>query len=339
MNLRPVTAFNVNRDSSLKVALQPSGAVLEVQPGETVLDAARRLGYQCPQSCRNGNCHICASLLVEGRVRQDGEERGYGELLACKAEPLEDCVLHWDGVLAPGELPVRELCCQLSGYEEVGGDVVRLHLRLPAGRQPAYYAGQYLLLQRQDGEWSAFSLASAPGSGRELELHVLAREESVIELLAFIRTQGFARIRMPFGDTHLAELPDGPLVLIAAGTGMAQMHSLIEHCRASGFPHPVHLYWGVRTPEDFYQLPHWKEWQGMPNLHLHRVVSDVCGWEGRCGLLHQAVCEDFADLTALHIYASGSPSMVYGTLDALVAAGMDPHQMRADVFAYAPREE
>ena len=38
----------------------------------------------------------------------------------------------------------------------------------------------------------------------------------------------------------------------------------------------------------------------------------------------------------LHIYASGSPSMVYGTLDALVVAGMDPHQMRADVFAYAP---
>ena len=27
--------------------------------------------------------------------------------------------------------------------------------------------------------------------------------------------------------SHLAELPDGPLVLIAAGTGMGQMHSLI----------------------------------------------------------------------------------------------------------------
>ena len=33
-------------------------------------------------------------------------------------------------------------------------------------------------------------------------------------------------------------------MLIAAGTGMAQMHSLIEYCRAAGFPHPVHLYWG-----------------------------------------------------------------------------------------------
>ncbi len=241
-------------------------------------------------------------------------------------------------MLAPGELPVRELSCQISGYEDVGGDVVRLRLRLPAGRQPRYHAGQYLLLQREDGEWSAFSLASAPGSGRELELHVLAREESAVELLAFLRRQGFARIQMPFGDTHLAELPEGPLVLIAAGTGMAQMHSLIEYCRAAGFPHPVHLYWGVRRPEDFYRLPHWEEWQGMSNLHLHRVVSDVCGWEGRCGMLHEAIREDFSDLKPLHIYASGSPSMVYGTLDALVAAGMDPHQMRADVFAYAPRE-
>lgn len=142
---------------------------------------------------------------------------------------------------------------------------------------------------------------------------------------------------MPYGDTHLADLPDGPLVLIAAGTGMGQMHSLIEHCRAAGFAHPVHLYWGARRPEDFYELPHWTEWQQLDNLHLHQVVSDQCGWQGRCGLLHEAVREDFPDLKALHVYASGSPAMVYATLDALVEAGMDAHQMRADVFAYAPR--
>ena len=126
--------------------------------------------------------------------------------------------------------------------------------------------------------------------------------------------------------------------LLAAGTGMAQMHSLIEHCRAAGFSHPVHLYWGVRHPDDFYQLPHWQDWEQQAGLQLHRVVSEAAAWGGRCGLLHEAVCEDFPDLKALHVYASGSPAMVYGTLDALVEAGMDPHQMRADVFAYAPRE-
>ncbi|MGA6103636.1 CDP-6-deoxy-delta-3,4-glucoseen reductase [Pseudomonas solani] len=321
----------------MRVTLQPSGAVLEIQAGENILAGARRLGYECPQSCRNGNCHICAALLVEGRVRQAGAELDHGELFTCLAEPLEDCVLHWDGVLAPGELPLRKLNCQVSACIDAGGDVWRVRLRTPAGKPPRYHAGQYLLVEREDGESSAFSLASAPSEGRDIELHILAREPSALALLEQLQRTGIARVQLPFGDTHLAELPDGPLVLIAAGTGMAQMHSLIEHCRATGFPHPVHLYWGARRPEDFYELPHWADWQSLANLTLHQVVSDQCGWQGRCGMLHEAVSEDFPDLKPLHVYASGSPAMVYGTLDALVAAGMDPHQMRADVFAYAPR--
>lgn len=321
----------------MQVTLQPSGAVLALNPGERILDGARRLGYDCPQSCRNGNCHVCAALLVEGRVRQDGQERDHGELFTCIAEPLEDCVLLWDGVLALGELPVRTLACQLSECVEVGGDVWRVRLRAPAGKPPRYHAGQYLMIEREAGDKAAFSLASAPHSGRELELHVLARENSAVALIAQLQRNGMAWLEMPFGDAHLAELPDGPLVLIAAGTGMAQMHSLIEHCRAQGFKHPVHLYWGVRLPEDFYQIEHWAEWEQLPNLFLHKVVSDLCGWEGRCGLLHEAICEDMQDLAGIHVYASGSPNMVYATLDALVEAGMDAHQMRADVFAYAPR--
>ncbi|KRW61379.1 CDP-6-deoxy-delta-3,4-glucoseen reductase [Pseudomonas sp. TTU2014-080ASC] len=320
----------------MKVTLNPSGAVLEVQPRERILDAARRLGYDCPQSCRNGNCHICAALLVEGKVLQDGVELEQGELFTCLAEPLEDCVLHWDGVLAPGELPVRDMACQVLACDDVGGDVFRVRLQAPAGKRVRYHAGQYLLLERRE-DYSAFSLASAPHSGRELELHVLAREDSAISLIEQLRSTPIVRVKMPFGDTHLAELPDGPLVLLAAGTGMGQMQSLIEHCRATGFAHPVHLYWGARHPGDFYEVEHWEQWQQTPNLFLHKVVSDECGWTGRCGLLYEAVTQDFPDLKPLHVYASGSPAMVYATLDALVDAGMDAHQMRADVFAYAPR--
>jgi CDP-4-dehydro-6-deoxyglucose reductase len=141
----------------MKVTLNPSGAVLDVQPRERILDAARRLGYDCPQSCRNGNCHICSALLVEGRVLQSGVELNHGELFTCLAEPLEDCLLHWDGVLAPGELPVRELACQVVACDEVGGDVFRLRLQAPAGKMPRYHAGQYLLLQREGDDYAAFS--------------------------------------------------------------------------------------------------------------------------------------------------------------------------------------
>jgi CDP-4-dehydro-6-deoxyglucose reductase len=321
----------------MRVTLQPSGAVLETLPGEPILDAAQRLGYECPQSCRNGNCHVCSALLVEGRVLQEGQELTQGEIHTCVASPLQDCEVLWDGVLALGELPVRTFACQLSECVEVGGDVWRVGLRAPAGKPPRYHAGQYLMIHKDSGEKSAFSLASAPHSGRELEMHVLVREASAQSLIEQLQRNQMATVELPFGDTHLADLPDGPLVLIAAGTGMAQMHSLIENCRSRGFSHPVHLYWGARRPDDFYEIRHWDEWKQLPNLHLHKVVSDLCGWEGRCGLLHEAVCEDITDLSQVHVYASGSPAMIYATLDALVSAGMDAHQMRADVFAYAPR--
>ena len=321
----------------MRITLQPSGAVLELQPGERLLEGARRLGYDCPQSCRNGNCHVCSALLVEGRVRQAGVELDHGELLTCMAEPLQDCSLQWYGVLAPGELPRRQLSCQLLDCAEVGGDVLRLRLLAPAGKLPRYHAGQYLMIECEGGEQAAFSLASSPQAGRELELHILAREERPTKLLEKIRSDRIARVQLPFGDTHLARLPDGPLLLIAAGTGMAQMHSLIEHCRAVGFQYPIHLYWGARHEADFYDLPHWAQWQQLSNLHLHKVVSEPGEWQGRTGLLHQAVCEDFGDLNTLHVYASGSPAMIYATLDALVEAGMEAARMRADVFAYAPR--
>ena len=74
-------------------------------------------------------CHICAALLVEGRVQQAGEVRDHGEFYTCIAEPLEDCIVLWDGVLAPGELPLRKLSCQLSECVDVGGDVWRVRLR------------------------------------------------------------------------------------------------------------------------------------------------------------------------------------------------------------------
>lgn len=322
----------------MKVTLQPSGAVLEVEPGERILDAARRLGYDCPQSCRNGNCHVCAALLVSGTVRQQGVCLEQGEVFTCLAEPRQDCVVHWDGVLLPGELPVRSVSCQVLGCETLGADVMRVRLLAPAGKALRYHAGQYVLIERDDGQQCAFSLASAPHAGRSLELHVLAREDGARRLLEQLVREGVAKVQMPFGDTHLAELPDGPLVLLAAGTGMAQMQSLLEHCRSVGFAHPVHLYWGARTAADFYHLEAWSQWSQLPNLHVQQVVSDDPSWKGRSGMLFQAVCEDFTDLSTLHVYASGSPAMIYGTLDALVERGMPAAQMRADVFAYAPRD-
>ncbi|MFN3580658.1 MAG: 2Fe-2S iron-sulfur cluster-binding protein [Pseudomonas sp.] len=322
----------------MRVTLQPSGHNLEVRPAESILEAARRLGFDAPQSCRNGNCHICSAQLLEGQVRQSGQTLKSGEVLTCLASPLENCSIQWEGVLAPGELPVHSVACQVSACDDLGGDVWRLRLRAPAGKSLRYHAGQYLLLVRPDGDMSAFSIASAPHEGRDLELHILIREPGTRALIEHIRKEGIARVQAPMGDCHLGQLPDRPLVLIAAGTGLSQMQSMVQHCLEQRFQHAIHLYWGVRHGNDLYQAAHWETWQQQDNLILHKVISDHPQWPGRQGVLHEAIAADLGDLSQYEFYVSGSPPMVYATFDALVAKGMPPSHMHADAFAYAPRD-
>ena len=323
----------------MKVILQPSGHIIETLLGEKIIDAARRLDIDVPHSCRNGNCYICAAQLISGQVRQGDTIIESGDVLTCLAEPLTDCELQWDGVLASNELPSVKVACQLVSVKPLGADVFSVHLRLPAGKEVRYHAGQYLLLERESGELNAFSIASAPQQGRELELHILARDTVTVDLLKYLQKERIAQVQMPFGDVHLAGADEHPLLLIAAGTGMAQVRSIVEHCRATQFSQPIHVYWGARAAADFYTLQDLPAWQGMNNLHFHQIVSDDAGWNGRIGLLYEAVCSDIQNLTDYRVIVSGSPAMVYGTFDALVAAGMQPEQMLADVFAYAPRPE
>lgn len=321
----------------MNITLQPSGQTLETLQDEKIIDAARRLGLDVPCSCRNGNCHICTAQLLSGRVQQGDVVLESGEVLTCLAKPLTDCELQWDGVLAAHQLPKVKVACQLVSVTPLGADVFSVHLRLPAGKEVRYHAGQYLLLERENGESSAFSIASAPQQGRELELHILARDNVAVDLLTYLQKERVARVQMPLGDVHLAGMDERPLLLIAAGTGLAQVHSIVEHCRATGFSLPIHVYWGSRVADDFYTFDALSAWQSMSNLHFHQIVSEDNGWTGRSGMLYEAVCSDIQHLNDYRVIACGSPAMVYGTLDALVAAGMQPEQMLADAFAYAPR--
>ena len=50
------------------VLLQPAGIEMEVEEGETVLDAAFRQGISLMHGCKEGQCSSCKCVLVEGDV-------------------------------------------------------------------------------------------------------------------------------------------------------------------------------------------------------------------------------------------------------------------------------
>jgi ferredoxin-NADP reductase len=81
---------------SLRIA--DTGAVLDVEPGETLLTALERHGYRPDYSCRAGACGACKLKLVAGQVDAVGEalsgsDRAAGYVLSCIARPLGEVTL------------------------------------------------------------------------------------------------------------------------------------------------------------------------------------------------------------------------------------------------------
>ncbi len=232
---------------------------------------------------------------------------------------------------------------QVADLQLLAENVYRVILRPHQGRRPDFRPGQYLEIILNDGKACAFSIASTFGQ-KELELHIQKIPTSInsIELFNALES-GHVQIRMPKGRCFLPEglesAVDKQLVFIAASTGFAQMKSMIEFTLAQPKHPDIYLYWGASSPEGFY-LPNLPVYWASPHFHYHPVVSGTTekdGWQGRQGLLFEAVIDDKDFFTNSEIFISGSPQMVYATFDALLACHFQAEQIHSDVFEYAPR--
>ena len=53
---------------SYQLTIEPLGATIEVEEGQTVLDAALRQGIYLPHACGHGLCGSCKVNYLEGEV-------------------------------------------------------------------------------------------------------------------------------------------------------------------------------------------------------------------------------------------------------------------------------
>lgn len=233
---------------------------------------------------------------------------------------------------------MKTLTCPIASITALGAGVRRVVLDLP---EPVEFsAGQYLEIHLAS-KTCPFSIASAPASSRQIELHVrpTPNSEDSDEIEALLDRVTELTVDIPKGDCFIDQVPSTPLVLIAASTGFTQMKSIIEHLLPGGLAQPVTLFWGVLAAEDLYFREKCEQWcKADPNFRFVPVVSEPdASWDGLTGLVGEIALEEIDNPADISVVVSGSPAMVYATFDAFVEAGMPPENMRSDVFAYAPR--
>ncbi len=241
--------------------------------------------------------------------------------------------------------------CKVESVSYYNQDTRRILLALPDGACSEHKAGQYLEVV-SEGKRYPFSIASAPSLIDKIELHIRPTPDSVdsdtVEALLDVATE--LDIEYPKGACFLSQMPSGPLILLAASTGITQMKSIVEHllCEESTLDdnkHPIYLYWGVVAAQDLYLKELCESWQDEwrdkgREFSFIPVVSDPDkspDWQGRTGLVGDAALKDISDVSNATVIVSGGPGMVYATLDMFVEQGMPEENMSSDIFSYAPR--
>jgi CDP-4-dehydro-6-deoxyglucose reductase len=220
-------------------------------------------------------------------------------------------------------------------------DVMALQLELPPGERLRFLAGQHIAILPKDQKPRNFSLANAPHNGEFLELHIRKVEGGAFTQYVFneMKERDILRFKGPLGEFRLREGSDKPVIFVADGTGFAPFKAIIEHALHIGLQRPMHLYWGGRRPDDLYMLEEARQWESS-GIKFTPVLSAALPedhWEGRTGLVHQAVLDDFSDLSGHEIYACGTPAMVDAARrDFTARCGLPDESFLSNAFAPTP---
>ena len=333
---------------AFRITVHPGNRDISARRDETLLEAGLRAGIAIPFECRNGGCGVCKGTILNGRIDYGAcqrsalsdDERAASKALLCCATALSDVELEYEDAAADRDVPVQTLECAVQRLNKAAPEVMIVDLQLPRGGRMPYRAGQYFNVILEDGARRAFSFAAKPGEGDMIEMHVRLISGGRFTTRVFTQTNpgDLVRIEGPFGRFFLRE-SSRPIIFVAGATGFAPVKSLLEYAFETGMQRRMYLYWGVRRPGDLYLQELVQRWtREHANFTYVPVISEPKPedqWHGRTGLVHEAILQDFPDLSGYEIYTCGSVKMVETARPAFVAQGLHEDACFADAFSPA----
>jgi len=329
-----------------EITTVPCGHMVTARKGETILEAALHQGLNLPYVCREGVCGTCKGKVLRGTVDygtyQNGvlteAEKAEGKALFCRAKPLSDLDIECHEVDELGRFPIKAMKFRVQKMERAAPEVMLLELRPEGDEQMNFIAGQYIAVLLEDGAKRSYSIANAPHESDHLQLHIrlVAGGRFTGHVFNGMKEGDVLQVEGPLGSFFLHEEGDKPIIFMSGGCGFGAVKSMVEYVFNIGLNRPMTLYWGARTPADLYSdLP--EKWQREhDNFKFIPVLSEPKpehDWQGRTGLVHEAILQDHQQLDGYQVYACGSPEMVKAGRAPFMARGLPEDQYFSDAFS------
>ena len=316
--------------------------------GDTIMRAAIRAGLGFPYECNVGSCGNCRFDLIAGEVEDQRKDppglserdRLRGRRLGCQAAPRGDCEIKLR--LSPKyeslHRPRRQEAILLA-TRDITHDIREFRFRLD-GATP-FRPGQYALLRVPGVEGvRAYSMSNTGADGDEWHFQIkrVPGGAATGRLFEHVATGDSIVVDGPWGMAYLREDAPRDIVLIAGGSGLSPMVSIVRAAAAEPelAGRRLDFFYGGRAARDVCGREMLAELPGFgTRIHYHAAISatDEPEWTGYRGFVHELAAEMKGEqLAASEIYFAGPPTMGEAVQRMLVEKGVPADQVHFDQF-------
>jgi ferredoxin-NADP reductase len=232
------------------------------------------------------------------------------------------------------------LSWQVAGVNEVVEETSRVRtIVLDAPDWPGHRAGQHLdiRLTADDGYQAGrqYSIASAP-----ITVERLDDGEVSPYLTQELRPGDGLELRGPIGGYFVWDVEQGgPLLLVAGGSGVVPLRSMLRHRRRSGSDVPARLLYSSRTIGDVIYREELTQLKDDVEVLYTLTREQPAGWTGHARRVDTALLEEVAwpaEESPL-AFVCGPTSFVETVASGLVALGYAPRRVKTERFGATGR--
>ncbi|MDQ0376042.1 benzoate 1,2-dioxygenase electron transfer component BenC [Amycolatopsis thermophila] len=313
------------------------------EPDQTVADASYRQRINIPLDCRDGACGTCKAFCESGEydggtyisdaLSDDEAARGY--VLPCSMKPRSDLVLQIASTSAVAKTQAATYTGTITALDRLSPTTFALTVETPDRDKLAFLPGQYVNIEVPGtGQTRSYSFSNAPDDKQLTFLVKITPGGVMSDYLTGRAAPGDAlTFTGPNGSFFLREA-DRPVLLLAGGTGLAPILSIVRAMRACGSARPAHLIYGVTTDDDLVELD---TLAGLADqvegLTWDYCVADPDSTAPNKGYVTALIRDEHLHGGDVAVYLCGPPPMVEAVRKHFADAGVEPAGFYYEKFA------
>lgn len=312
---------------------------------QTVADASYRQRINIPLDCRDGACGTCKAFCESGEYdggtyiedALSGDEAAKGYALPCSMRPRSDLVLQIASTSEVAKTKAATYTGTISALDRLSPTTLELKVDLANRDELAFLPGQYVNIDVPGtDEKRSYSFSNAP---HEAELSFLVKLSAGGVMSDYLTGRAAVgdelRLTGPHGSFFLRET-DRPVLLLAGGTGLAPVLSMLRKLQADGSDRIAHLVYGVSTDDDLVCLQELSQLTSvLPGFTWDHCVSDPGSTARHKGHVTDLIGPEHLHGGDVALYLCGPPAMVESVRQSVATAGVEPTGFYYEKFALA----